>query len=660
MSIPTLLDPLGKLGQHITVDLKQFRCPGLPEGYKLCSYVQPTARTCFVDTGIPSTDKVGFQITYQWDGTNPESAQGEVIIGAGDAELNTRQWINNTSTGYLHIGWGTDRHHTTTNPSQSDIPTDKSIIWGQVNFMMSNTASCSVPTSDEIQLGYDSNFSGETLYLFANHGTTANNNHTLARLYRCRISDGRRVKRDFIPIRRESDGKYGLFETVEKKVYFPEQGSLTGSELSSLWDYSHFNGSEGAYIDDYPTPNSPNFVKTSGIEAGMAQIREALMIGPMIPTPQSNNNNYIGRFVPFLDLLQNSTVPIPKSATDYPKNASGFLNIPNLNRSNTGGGWYQLSDLFSGINYTLPLKYTNNAAIYTNLTLGTKDTKYKSIYTILGAFYSQNNAFCDAPALQQSNCDAVICHPINSEHVHNPNLFSDIINSSLRCILPKNTYSIGMLSCYDSPYIIQNIIYNFYNPILLNGTREFLFRGFNNTSTKKNNRQKFYLPSLNPGLFGIFRYMPNAISSIVYMLNYIRRAIAYTLITGIDSQYFDTPVVITEEVAETESTSDTYSKLTASTTKNEVIITRIQITATSESSTGKLKTTTIWTLLPNTHEKFGEECRQLREALWNTNGVNRTSTGLLDGTIQVGANAGTAYTNNLSIELHPIVHTWTN
>ena len=154
--------------------------------------------------------------------------------------------------------------------------------------------------------------------------------------------------------------------------------------------------------------------------------------------------------------------------------------------------------------------------------------------------------------------------------------------------------------------------------------------------------------------------MPNAISSIVYMLNYIRRAIAYTLITGIDSQYFDTPVVTTEEVAETESTSDTYSKLTASTVKNEVIITRIQITATSESSTGKLKTTTIWTLLPNTHEKFGEECRQLREALWNTNGVNRTSTGLLDGTIQVGANAGTAYTNNLSIELHPIIHTWTN
>lgn len=680
MSIPTLLDPLGKLGQHITVDLKQFRCPGLPEGYKLCSYVQPTARTCFVDTRIPSTDKVGFQITYQWDGTNPESAQGEVIIGAGDAELNTRQWINNTSTGYLHIGWGTDRHHTTTSPSQSDIPTDNSIIWGQVNFMMSNTASCSVPTSNEIQLGYDSNFSGETLYLFANHGATANNNYTLARLYRCRISDGRHVKRDFIPIRRESDGKYGLFETVEKKVYFPEQGSLTGSELSSLWDYSHFNGSEGAYIDDYPIPDSPNFVKTSGIEAGMAQIREALMIGPMIPTPPSNPNNYVGRFVPFLNLLQNSTVPIPKSATDYPKNASGFLNIPKLNRGTSnlpGGEWWQISGLFSGISYTLPLKYTFIGATTTRLTLGTKDTKYKSIYTILGSFNSLNNGGCDAPLLQQSNCDAVIYHPNYSEQVHNANLFSDIINSSVRCITPKNTSYSGILWCLGSPYIIQNIIYNFYSPIFSNtgwARRNTVFAGFTNASTKKNNRQKLYLPSLNvgsdiarpQGLDGIFLYMPNAISSIVYMLNYVRRAVAHTLVTGIDSQYFDTPIVTTEEVAETESTSDTYSKLTASTTKNEVIVTRTQVTATSESSTGKLKTTTVWTLLPNTHEKFGEECRQLREALWNTNGISHpttglpTSTGLLDGTIQVGTNAGTAYTSHWSLELHPIIHTWTD
>lgn len=680
MSIPTLLDPLGKLGQHITIDLKQFRCPGLPEGYKLCSYVQPTARTCFVDTGIPSTDKVGFQITYQWDGTNPESAQGEVIIGAGDAELNTRQWINNTSTGYLHIGWGTDRHHTTTSPSQSDIPTDNSIIWGQVNFMMSNTASCSVPTSDEIQLGYDSNFSGETLYLFANHGTTANNNHALARLYRCRISDGRRVKRDFIPIRRESDGKYGLFETVEKKVYFPEQGSLTGSELSSLWDYSYFNGAEGAYIDDYPTPNSPNFVKTSGIEAGMAQIREALMVGPMIPTPQSNNNNYVGRFVPFLDLLQNSTVPIPKSATDYPKNASGFLNIPNLNRGTSnlpGGSWNALSDLFSGISYTLPLKYRVNQAAFTRITLGTKDTKYKSIYAILGSFDSLNNGWCDAPLLEQSNCDAVIYHPIYSSHVHSPKLLSDIINSSVRCITPKNGNYTGILSCAGSPYIIKNIIYNFYSPIFIRPSyarKDTVFYGFKNTSTKKNNRQKFYLPSLNTGtdviiydrLTGIFLEMPNAISSIVYMLNYVRRAVAHTLVTGIDSQYFDTPVVTTEEVAETESISDTYSKLTDSTAKNEVIVTRTQVTATSESTTGKLKTTTIWTLFPNTHEKFGEECRQLREALWNTNGIPHpttglpTSIGLLDGTIQVGANAGTAYTSHWSLELHPIVHTWTD
>lgn len=681
-NVPTLFDSLGKLGQHKTIDLKQFRCPGLPEGYKLCAYVQPTARTCFIDTGIKSTDEVGFQVTYQWDGTNPLSAQGEVIIGAGDADLDTRQWINNTSTGYLHIGWGTDRHHTTTSPAQSDIPTDKSIIWGQVNFMMSNTASCSIPTSDDIQLGYDSTFSGETLYLFASHGVTTHNNHTLARLYRCRISDGRRIKRDFIPVRRESDGKYGLFESIEKKIYFPEEGTLTGSELSSLWDYSHFAGAEGAYIDDYPTPDSPNFVKASGVEAGMAQIREALMVGPMLTKDYKTeaNQNFCEETLPYFSRASvNGT--------------SVFYNLPNTSIIGTN------VDNSAGVYGAFEVP-TNRRL----LLAGQLDSKFKSFYLVFESFLSDKLSTGGVTAQctlvhNQNNCNYLthitsdkalsgIMTPVGGARVNTPilnNTTVRIVNKTSTRGVPSlneiSTYSRSIGRYISSPTrLYLPLLTRMFCPVVNSTLTTDVYRG--------KEKFLFYMPSLQVGapteqelnildVTDTPKLYPE-ISLATYALRYLNHSNSRSVRCFIDAQYFNIVSIETEEAAIGTATGIAYSKLVSPLqgkytpaagevegvhyfkTPGEVIVKKFVTAADSASTTGLTTTITTYSLLSNDDDRFGEECRQLREVLWNTNGLNGTSTGFLDGVIQVGQTAGAQFANYHSLVLRLITHPWSD
>lgn len=641
----------GSLGRNLNVNLQELRAPGLPVGYKLCAYVASNGH-CYVDTGVPSSEKVGFQLTYQYQGSR--IAAGEVIIGAGVADTvtpanSTRQWINESSSNQLCVGWGANLPH--------GIATSNSIAYGQVNFMMSNTATVNLPNAKDLQLGYDAKFSGWNLYLFACNGSSGGTYTlpTVAHLYRCRISEGRRVVRDFIPVRHTESGRYGLYEAIEGKVYYPGAGALTGAELNSVWDYSHFAGAEGAYIDDYPTPDSPNFVKASGVEAGMAQIREALMVGPMTPTPGYTTTDYKGRFVPFLSGFQYATIPVPQSATDYPKNASGFINIPNFNLGDTeiagASTWLYTADLLFGINenaYSFPIKRISSSTCG----LGNTSTRYKSVCAILGKVgaYSATNA---GPGIIpfQSNCDFVV-HYKNSNHLLSAALASaSFTNSTTRML---GAASAGLSALYVPGQNTTACSFLFYVPTttIIGGSA---IQGAANSQIKKNTTVKFYLPSLskasttsNTLIILMANNNPSAssVTTVSYLLKYLARHSdeARSITTGIDDQYF--------------SIGDGQTKPTGTITYSNYVLDKTTGTVAVDATDGTNSCT--YTLLPNDHPIFGEECRQLRETLWNTNGVNGTSTGLLDGVIQVGPNAGTPYANYWSLQLRPIAHSWTN
>ena len=68
-------------------------------------------------------------------------------------------------------------------------------------------------------LGRKSYFTDRTIKLFFSYGKLY-----YGFVYYVRIYDGNKLLRDFIPVRRRSDGKIGLLDTVENKFYTSSNG----------------------------------------------------------------------------------------------------------------------------------------------------------------------------------------------------------------------------------------------------------------------------------------------------------------------------------------------------------------------------------------------------------------------------------------------------
>lgn len=253
----------------------------LPEGYEQLEWIESTGRQ-YIDTGLVFDDTYGFWVDY----LSPVAAKGgnQVLCGSRVDGMDTRYMIGSNadskppvvdSIGY--VGWNT-----------LVIPKDRGVQdsfrgISSVNYLNSRkadlhgviSASLSQPLVPQTVNFYI--FAGNTAYDVNSPVTYGE-----YRLFAFKISKGTACIRDFVPARRLSDGKVGLYETMEGVFYenqhlgapadhiedFIAGPALDAPKTYEQLDYLQSYGTE--YIDTGIT-----FTDTNGYEIVYQEVTEA-------------------------------------------------------------------------------------------------------------------------------------------------------------------------------------------------------------------------------------------------------------------------------------------------------------------------------------------------------------------------------------------------
>lgn len=183
----------------------------LPNGYKQLEYIQSSG-TQYIDTGVYGSNKLSVEIDFQ-PTTSPTYDNNIAIIGSW---ASTPYSIRYYTQG-LYFFYGSDQTDASTGNSalietkRHKIKTDKNKLY------LDGTL---IKTYTENTFTTESN-----LAIFGQRGSSATSRLSSAKLYNCKIYDGDKLIRNFVPCTNSSDVA-GLYDTVND-VFYTNNG--TGS-----------------------------------------------------------------------------------------------------------------------------------------------------------------------------------------------------------------------------------------------------------------------------------------------------------------------------------------------------------------------------------------------------------------------------------------------
>lgn len=180
-------------------------------------YIESTG-TQYIDTGIKASKTLKVEADM-----DVSLASGWVMILGDYTSGSYFSWWRQNTTIYAYYG--------SNNKTLAELT-------GKRKYISNNTNNIwSIDTSQITVTPNSSDFSknGNNLYLFSvNNG--GNYNKASMKLYSCKIYDNGTLVRDFIPARRISDGKAGLWDKVNLKFYTDEKGGnfAAGTEKTAI------------------------------------------------------------------------------------------------------------------------------------------------------------------------------------------------------------------------------------------------------------------------------------------------------------------------------------------------------------------------------------------------------------------------------------------
>ena len=188
----------------------------IPSGLVELEYIESTG-TQYIDTGIKASKNLKVEADI-----DVSAASGWVMILGDYTSGSYFSWWRQNTTMYAYYG--------SNNKTLAELT-------GKRKYISNNTNNIwSIDTSKITVTPNSSDFSknGNNLYLFSvNNG--GNYNKASMKLYSCKIYDNGTLVRDFIPAKRISDGKCGLWDKVNFKFYTDKSGgNFTAGTINSI------------------------------------------------------------------------------------------------------------------------------------------------------------------------------------------------------------------------------------------------------------------------------------------------------------------------------------------------------------------------------------------------------------------------------------------
>ena len=180
-------------------------------------YIESTG-TQYIDTGIKASKNLKVEADI-----DVSAASGWVMILGDYTSGSYFSWWRQNTTMYAYYG--------SNNKTLAELTGKRKYISNNTNNIWSIDTSKITVTPNSSDFSKD----GNNLYLFSvNNG--GNYNKASMKLYSCKIYDNGTLVRDFIPARRISDGKAGLWDKVNLKFYTDENGGnfTAGTEKSAI------------------------------------------------------------------------------------------------------------------------------------------------------------------------------------------------------------------------------------------------------------------------------------------------------------------------------------------------------------------------------------------------------------------------------------------
>lgn len=189
----------------------------IPSGLVELEYIESTG-TQYINTSIKASKNLKVEADI-----DISPASGWVMILGDYTNGSYFSWWRQDTTMYAYYG--------SNNKTLAELT-------GKRKYISNNTNNIwSIDTSEITVTPNSSDFSknGSNLYLFSvNNG--GNYNKASMKLYSCKMYDNGTLVRDFIPAKRISDGKCGLWDKVNFKFYTDESGGnfIAGAEKTAI------------------------------------------------------------------------------------------------------------------------------------------------------------------------------------------------------------------------------------------------------------------------------------------------------------------------------------------------------------------------------------------------------------------------------------------
>ena len=193
-------------------------------GYERRKYLQSTAEAQFIDTGYFHKDNTKVDIRVSFDTI---AKTWQCIYGARNAKSNKTRFT-------AWLGGNKFRRELGAGGQNIDDPLAEAGVVYDIH--LDKTGSFTITPEDGETFSKNANSSdntssggalaaGQTDFLFGVHELESSKNYwtsnhwAFAKLYSCKIYSGETLERDFVPVRRRSDGEPGLFDRANNVFY---------------------------------------------------------------------------------------------------------------------------------------------------------------------------------------------------------------------------------------------------------------------------------------------------------------------------------------------------------------------------------------------------------------------------------------------------------
>jgi len=183
----------------------------LPAGYTQLEYLESTSRDQYINTGISPTNNTGFIIDFQY--TNTDTSE-QIMIGSFDPNFLIDRFTND-SNGQRMFGYA---YRPQQGLNEYFSISDAALTARHVSEL--NWQNSGLFRFDDITQTLPANTFSNSLpiYIFSCSGLTYLGTIS-GRVYSVKISNNANIVRDFIPVRRNSDGVLGMYDTVTNTLF---------------------------------------------------------------------------------------------------------------------------------------------------------------------------------------------------------------------------------------------------------------------------------------------------------------------------------------------------------------------------------------------------------------------------------------------------------